>query len=59
MRDIPDHPVIASIERTGYPPWIKDEPEDESADYDLWECDHEYVYDYEHDWECDGDDSDD
>ena len=29
MRDIPDHPVIASIERTGYPPWIKDEPEDD------------------------------
>lgn len=50
MRGIPDHPVIASIERTGYPPWIKDEPEDEDDDY---------VYDYEHDWECDGDDSDD
>lgn len=29
MRGIPDHPVIASIERTGYPPWIKDEPEDD------------------------------
>lgn len=21
--DIPDHPVIVSCERTGYPPWIK------------------------------------
>ena len=45
MRDVPDHPVIAHALRTGYPPWIKDEPEDEDDDY-------------EHDWECDGDDSD-
>ena len=26
--ELPDHPVIACIERTGYPPWMQDEDED-------------------------------
>lgn len=26
---IPDDPIIASIERTGYPPWMQDEEEGE------------------------------
>ena len=36
MRDFPDHPVIASIERTGYPPWIKDDL-DEYDPNDIYE----------------------
>jgi hypothetical protein len=30
MRDLPDDPIVASIERTGYPPWM--EPEWRTAD---------------------------
>lgn len=41
MRDISDHPVIASIERTGYPPWIKDEPDDDIHALDCFEDDSE------------------
>lgn len=26
---IPDDPIIASIERTGYPPWMQDEEGEE------------------------------
>lgn len=26
---IPDDPIIASIERTGYPPWMQDEEDDD------------------------------
>ena len=26
---IPDDPIIASIERTGYPPWMQDEEEED------------------------------
>lgn len=29
MRTIPDDPIIRSIERTGYPPWMQDEWEEE------------------------------
>jgi hypothetical protein len=29
---IPDDPIIASIERTGYPPWMQDEEEGEEDD---------------------------
>ena len=34
--EIPDHPEIACIERTGYPSWMQenDEDEDEDALYD-------------------------
>lgn len=35
MRGIPDDPIIACIERTGYPPWIDpdwEEPEEEDED---------------------------
>lgn len=27
MRDIPDDPIIACMERTGYPPWMQAEEE--------------------------------
>lgn len=29
---IPDDPIIACIERTGYPPWMQDEEEGEEDD---------------------------
>lgn len=29
---IPDDPIIASIERTGFPPWMQDEEEGEEDD---------------------------
>jgi hypothetical protein len=29
MWTIPDDPIIRSIERTGYPPWMQDEWEEE------------------------------
>ena len=35
--EIPDHPEIACIERTGYPSWMQDDvlnDEDEEEDYD-------------------------
>ena len=33
--ELPDHPVIACIERTGYPPWMQEEDEDQCEyDYD-------------------------
>lgn len=37
MKLIPDDPIIASIERTGYPPWIDADYEeiDEDAEEDL------------------------
>ena len=44
MIQIPDHPVIACIERTGYPPWIRDLEDDIHAldcfekDYEESEC---------------------
>lgn len=47
MRDIPDHPVIASIERTGYPPWIKDDPDDDIHALDCFgeeDCDDDSDY---------------
>lgn len=31
---IPDDPIIRCIERTGYPPWIHDEEEDDEEDQD-------------------------
>ena len=31
---IPDDPIIACIERTGYPPWIDDDLDDEQEDDD-------------------------
>lgn len=35
--DIPDHPEIACIERTGYPSWMQDEDEDdEDYDSEFW-----------------------
>ena len=41
MRGIPDHPVIASIARTGYPPWIKDDLDDDIHALDCFEDDPE------------------
>ena len=40
-QDLPDHPVVASILRTGYPPWMQDDEEDydEEDDEDFGECD--------------------
>lgn len=32
MRDFPDDPIVACIERTGYPPWMQDEEPDEDGD---------------------------
>ena len=29
---IPDDPIIACIERTGYPPWMQDDWEDEEEE---------------------------
>ena len=29
---IPDDPIIACIERTGYPPWMQEEDYDEDED---------------------------
>ena len=34
MMNIPDHPVIRSIERTGYPPWIDADWEEAEEDED-------------------------
>lgn len=34
MRDIPDDPIIACMERTGYPPWMLRYGDDEDDDYD-------------------------
>ena len=31
MIDIPDDPIIACIERTGYPPWYQDDGEEEDV----------------------------
>ena len=31
---IPDDPIIACIERTGYPPWFDDDFDDEQEDED-------------------------
>lgn len=33
MRGVPDDPIIACIERTGYAPWLQDEYEEEE-EYD-------------------------
>lgn len=32
MWSIPDDPIIACIERTGYPPWMQDVWEDEEEE---------------------------
>lgn len=37
MRDIPDDPIIASMLRTGYPPWIDADFEEIGEDEDLEE----------------------
>lgn len=34
MQIIPDDPIIRSIERTGFPPWIHDDWEDDEDDDD-------------------------
>ena len=42
MRIIPDDPIISSIERTGYPPWLTDYDDDdceEEEDDDDERCD--------------------
>lgn len=31
---IPDDPIIACIERTGYPPWMQDDDENENEEGD-------------------------
>jgi len=36
MKEIPDDPIIACMERTGYPPWVRD-----YEDYDSYEDDEE------------------
>ena len=37
MRDIPDDPIIASMLRTGYPPWIDADYEEIDEDENLEE----------------------
>lgn len=32
MNPIPDDPIIACMERTGFPPWMQEEIEDEDAE---------------------------
>ena len=32
MKAIPDDPIVASIQRTGYPYWMSDEPEEEKEE---------------------------
>ena len=32
MRNIPDDPIISSIERTGYPPWFRNYPDFDDDD---------------------------
>lgn len=32
MQQLPDDPIISSIYRTGYPPWMQDEEEGEEDD---------------------------
>lgn len=40
VRLIPDDPIIRCIERTGYPPWIRDEwEEDDEEDDETEEAD--------------------
>lgn len=29
MKALPDDPIVASMERTGYPSWMQDEDEDD------------------------------
>ena len=45
MFEIPDHPEIACIERTGYPSWMQedvlDDEEDEDYDSEFWGDDRE------------------
>ena len=38
MRDIPDDPIIASIERTGYPPWMEPNWSAEADEDELPPC---------------------
>ena len=35
--EIPDHPEIESIERTGYPSWLQEEEEEDLLDEDYYE----------------------
>ena len=35
--EIPDHPEIESIERTGYPSWLQEEEDDDLLDEDYCE----------------------
>lgn len=36
MPELRDDPIIACIERTGYPPWMQDEEEEEEEDEGPW-----------------------
>ena len=36
MRDIPDDPIVASMLRTGYPPWMQGWEDDEDDDDGLY-----------------------
>jgi hypothetical protein len=40
--EIPDHPEIACIERTGYPSWMQEEDDD----YEMQEEDNDYERDF-------------
>lgn len=39
---IPDDPIISSIERTGYPPWMQGDDEEEESSLD--DDDDEFYY---------------
>ncbi len=34
METIPDDPIVRCMERTGYPPWMQDDEEDETEEED-------------------------
>ena len=39
MQQIPDDPIIRCIERTGYPPWMQDEEEEDDEPYAVYDPD--------------------
>ncbi len=44
MYNLPDDPIIACIERTGYPPWMQEDWDDEDDDED-WDDEDQYLED--------------
>lgn len=55
--DIPDHPEVGWIERTGYPSWMQDEDDDEfyEDDQDDYEAICDYIFEESRERELFGD----